>query len=246
MKILLTTTDDNYSELTRGLITSAIKNEPSFDCFVVCYSGSSEHKISSLESLDDRVNVQRFEDYSSAGTLHDDVWVKNVGLKTRALEVLLAEGHQVVMVDSDCLIMKPIWHSLKDIEHFALCHRDRPALRADMRLDFIASFFFGNGKQALSFVQHWRTILGHLTDLPTFAAPYETPALCLAARDWKPQYISHAPEYLYGAQAGFGDSTKVCHLKSRVRTKLDDVLATRLHALGKNDREIATAFYGHV
>ena len=48
-----------------------------------------------------------------------------------------------------------------------------------MSLEYIASFFYGNGKEAVPFVESWieqQRILINSSFLP----PYETPALCKA------------------------------------------------------------------
>ena len=242
MTVLYTVSDQKYLGLTRGLIRSAQANEESVEKIVIGSIGLTRESEISLSKEDRRVEIMRLESVADSLNLHDDAWVERTKLKTKGLLTLLEANHRVAMVDSDCIILKPFLTQLEGIKKIGICRRERPALRRDIRLDHIASFFLAEGRDAVLFVKTWIDIQNKLinSDLPP---PYETPALCRAIRIWCSSHLADLDEGLYSKQNNFDDGTFIAHLKSNAIGSTNSLLQTRLGALTPEDRRTVIGFY---
>lgn len=242
MTVLYTVSDQKYLGLTLGLIKSVQENEPSIEKIVIGSIGLDKEAKILLAKEDKRVEIMTLDSVPESLNLHDGAWVERTKLKTKGLLALLEANHRIVMIDSDCIILKPFLQQLESVKKIGICRRERPALRKDIRLDHIASFFLGEGPDAVMFVKTWIEIQNKLiiSDLPP---PYETPAMCRAIRMWFPNQLVDLDEGVYSKQHNFNDGTFIAHLKSNAIGSTGNLLQTRLGALTSEDRKVVEGFY---
>ena len=141
MNILYTVTDSNYLGLTAGLVRSLSEHEPELEKVVIGVMGLSEAEAIFLQGLDSRIELMELASPQESEKLHDEGWVSRTLQKTVGLRKILSLGHRVIMLDSDCVVLRPFLRDLEGVGSVGVCRRERPALRKDIRLDYIASFF---------------------------------------------------------------------------------------------------------
>ena len=242
MNIIYTVTDSNYLPLTMGLVSSISNYEFAIDKIIIGALGLSPAEKTKLEKLDSRVSFIDLAEVTYSKRLHDDGWIQRTAQKTYGLLSLLEAGNRVFMLDSDCLVMQQFVVDLRHVGSIGVCRRHNPALRKDMKLDYIASFFVGEGELACGFVRLWIELQQKLI-VSSYAPPYETPALCKAIRLWDPSTITELDENVYSKQNKFETKPRIIHLKSNSTEDLSDILSCRLSALGEFDRKIAGSMY---
>jgi len=237
MIIAYTVTDSNYLGLTKNLVSSIKRAEPSIEKIVIGSMGLSDSEKAQLLRLYSKVDIIEFEPLGESLTLHDINWIRRTQQKTRGLLELLESGHRVFMLDSDCVVFRPFVQALRCVSSVGVCRRSWPALRKDLRLDHIASFFVGEGKAACAFVRFWIDIQQQLIE-SSIPAPYETPALCRAVRLSETLDFVDLDENIFSKQNEFDKRTRIAHLKSKSIENTNDLLNSRLAALSDVDRKI--------
>lgn len=229
MNIVYTVSDSNYIGLTHGLLRS-LSCDKAIERIVIGSLGLNENERSRMIELDARVEFMDLVEPEGSSELHDTGWTARICRKTEGLKALLDEGHRVVMLDSDCVVLRPFFTQLNHIQNIGVCRRFKPALRSDQRLDYIASVFVGEGDIASSFVSAWIEIQSKLINSGV-PAPYETPALCATIRSWSPMQINDIDEQVFSNCTGICSSTLVAHLKSTTKGKSQNVVFDRLSGL---------------
>lgn len=242
MNLLYTVTDSNYFSLTCSLLHSVVKNESAIDKIAIGSVGLTNSEKIQLNQIDRSIDVIDLDSSDVAERLHDDGWVQKTRQKTIGLLALLKEGHRVFMVDADCLILRPFVNELSFVTDIGVVRRIRPAIRADLRLDYIASFFVGDGNEAVSFVESWIDMQNQLIR-SSLAAPYETPALCRTIRYWNPSFIDELDESIFSRQVNFDTNVSIAHLKSNSIGQTKNILNDRLANLSSRDRDFIRGYY---
>lgn len=242
MNILYSVTDSNYLGLTAGLIRSLSEHEPGFEKLAIGVMGLGEAEARFLRGLDSRVELMELASPDESEILHDEGWVSRTLQKTIGLREMLRLGHRVIMLDADCIVLRPILLELEGVAGVGVCRRERPAVRKDIRLDYIASLFVGYGEKALGFVDLWILIQKKLIEAK-IQPPFETPALCRAIRYCEPSLIEDIDESVFSRQNSFAQDTRIAHLKSNSIEKTSDVLKSRLNCLNVADRNLLARYY---
>ncbi len=139
--------------------------------------------------------------------LHDEDWCKNVYSKTSYLLKLVKQDNlPVLMIDSDCIMIKDFTDILPQDKDFVVCRRDAE----DSFCEYIASFFAVlNVDEAEGFIQKWREEMYYGTENHK-----ESPALSRMVQKGGYGISEIMEDIISCTKTDIGEEVYIIHMKS--------------------------------
>jgi len=182
--------------------------------------GLSEENIKFLLTFD-KVEIHQSEVNIKSAIVHSEEWLKALTMKTKKLLNIVQKKDNlpVVMIDSDCLVVKDFSHVIDSNYDIQICKREYPSHRPDLniKMKYIGSFAIinNNRPECIRFLEDWINEIQTMGE-KKFKPAYESPSLCYVIENYRKKLkIQELEEAEVSCNNNFIENkTLIIHLKS--------------------------------
>ena len=224
--------NDGYIKLGKIFMNSLFKNTNinNINNIFVGNIGLSEENKKFIKSYE-KVIIIDTDKYIKFDGVQTKSWFNAVSMKTKILlELVEKNNFPLIMIDSDCLILKDFDHKIDLNYDIQVCKRERICKGFnDMKLKYIASFLIINNKNSVEFIKNWIENINKMYESTKLnksnrCLALETPSMCMMIDKYKDSLkINELDEREISSCCKYsGEKTLIIHMKSPYGTTNTD------------------------